>query len=121
MLDFWYSDKCHRQIKLFICIATCLLIYVTAKVSALSTSFILASLALGVSIHLLKLWEDKLKAQQRYTTYLDIIFFIFPILVWIFMMFNLPKQHTWALMLQVLSFSALGLFVISLYSTRAQR
>lgn len=34
MLSFWYSARCHRQLKLMICIGTCLLIYLASAGTA---------------------------------------------------------------------------------------
>lgn len=121
MLDFWYSARCHRQIKLFLCIAVCLMIYSTARVAELSLMFSLISVGLGAFIHVLRVIKIKLQAQQRYNTALDSVFFILPLVYWLILMLSLPQYHLWALMLQAVGFMALGLFVISIYSQRAQR
>lgn len=39
MLEFWYSDKCTHQIKLMVCIATCVMIYLCSTVQQLSLMF----------------------------------------------------------------------------------
>lgn len=121
MLDFWYSDRCHRQIKLTLCVAVCLMIYYCAKVAELSLTFSLISLGLGVLIHVLRAFKLKLQAQERYNSALDTLFFLLPILYWFGLMLVLPKMHLWALMLQAVGFSVLGLFVVSIYSQRARR
>ena len=121
MLNFWYSERCHRQIKLVLCVLTCVLIYMTSQIMALSPLFIGLSLALGAFIHVLKQWEFRRKAQQNHTLWLEVILFSLPLLVWLVMITYLPALHRWALMLQVLGFSAMGLFVVSIYSHRAKR
>lgn len=121
MLDFWYSDRCHRQIKLALCVAVCLMIYYCAKVAELSLTFSLISLGLGVLIHVLRAFKLKLQAQERYNSALDTLFFLLPILYWFGLMMVLPKMHVCALMLQAIGFSVLGLFVVSIYSQRARR
>lgn len=121
MLDFWYSDHCHRSIKLTLCVAVCLMIYYCAKVAELSLTFSLISLGLGVLIHVLRAFKLKLQAQERYNNALDTLFFLLPILYWFGLMLVLPKMHLWALMLQAVGFSVLGLFVVSIYSQRARR
>ncbi len=35
MLEFWYSERCSRQIKLIAIIATCILIYTASTVAQL--------------------------------------------------------------------------------------
>ena len=40
MLNFWYSERCSRQIKLIICIATCVMIFMAAQVQQLGAIFI---------------------------------------------------------------------------------
>lgn len=121
MLDFWYSDKCHRQIKLVLCIALCLLIYTCAKVAELSIAFSVMSLGLGALVHLLRQLKLKLQANSRYNSGFDALFFVLPCLYWLVLMFLLPQQDVWALMLQAIGFSVLGLFVVSIYSNRARR
>lgn len=121
MLDFWYSPRCHRQIKLLLCISMCLIIYMTARIAELSLTFTLISLGLGALIHVSRMIKLKLQAKARYNTALDSLFFILPLMYWLILMLSLPSLHLWALMLQALSFMALGLFVVSIYMQRAPR
>ena len=121
MLDFWYSDKCHRQLKLALCVVVCLMIYVCAKVAELSIIFSVVSLGLGVLVHVLREVKLKLLESGHYNRGFDAMFFILPLLYWLTLMVLLPTQHVWALMLQAVGFSVLGLFVISIYSNRARR
>ena len=121
MLDFWYSDKCHRQLKLALCVVVCLMIYMCAKVAELSIIFSVVSLGLGVLVHVLRAVKLKLLESGHYNRGFDAMFFILPLLYWLTLMVLLPTQHVWALMLQAVGFSVLGLFVISIYSNRARR
>lgn len=121
MLDFWYSDQCHRQIKLGLCVAVCLVIYMCAKVAELSLVLSLMSLGLGALLHLFRQLKLTLQQKGRYNAGFDALFFILPLVYWLMLMFLLPTQHFWALMLQAIGFSVLGLFVVSIYSHRARR
>ena len=121
MLNFWYSERCNRQIKLGLCVAVCLLIYYCSKVAELSLLFTGLSLGLGALIHVLRQLKMSLQQKKRYNSAFDAIFFILPLAYWLLLMFRLPTQHVWALMLQIIGFSILGLFVVSIYSNRARR
>lgn len=114
MLDFWYSARCNRQVKLALCVAVCLMIYACAKVAELS-------LGLGALVHVLRVIKLKLQSQQHYNSIFDVLFFLLPIIYWLGLMLLLPAQHVWALMLQAIGFSVLGLFIVSIYSNRAPR
>ncbi len=121
MLEFWYSEKCNRQIKLALCVLLCLVIYSCAKVAELSMAFSVMSLGLGALVHLLRQLKLKLQANGRYNSGFDALFFTLPCVYWLILIFLLPTQHVWALMLQAVGFSVLGLFVVSIYSHRARR
>ena len=54
MLSFWYSERCSREIKLIICIATCVMIVIAAQVQQLGAIFIGLSLGIGITTHLLR-------------------------------------------------------------------
>lgn len=47
MLDFWYSARCTRQVKLIVCIMTCAMIYLCSTVQALSA--VLTGFSLGLA------------------------------------------------------------------------
>lgn len=121
MLDFWYSARCNRQVKLALCVAVYLMIYACTKVAELSLAFSLLSLGLGALVHALRVIKLKLQSQQRYNSMFDALFFLLPIVYWLGLMLLLPSQHVWALMLQAIGFSVLGLFIVSIYSNRAPR
>ena len=74
MLEFWYSEKCNRQIKLVLCVLLCLVIYSCAKVAELSMAFSVMSLGLGALVHLLRQLKLKLQANGRYNSGFDALF-----------------------------------------------
>ena len=61
MLEFWYSDQCSRQIKLMVCIATCVMIYLCSTVQQLSAMFTGMSITIGMGIHGLRALSLKLQ------------------------------------------------------------
>ena len=66
MLDFWYSARCTRQVKLIVCIMTCAMIYLCSTVQALSAVLTGFSLGLGISIHLLRQLNLKIRQDNIY-------------------------------------------------------
>ena len=66
LLNFWYSDRCTRQIKLMVCIATCAVIFYCTEIQKLPTFFAIISLALGISIHVLYQYTQKLGKDHTY-------------------------------------------------------
>ena len=64
ILDFWYSERCTRQIKLIICISTCVVIYLSAKPAELSIWFVGFALLIGISLHLTRECILKIKSQN---------------------------------------------------------
>ncbi|MBP8070692.1 MAG: hypothetical protein KAY41_00390 [Acinetobacter sp.] len=120
MLDFWYSERCTRQIKLIICISTCVVIYLSAKPAELSIWFVGFALLIGISLHLTRECILKIKSQNpnmKASQWLIII----PIIALIFLLFCLPKTNQFSLALQSIGFAALGFFIVTLYENRAQR
>ena len=120
ILDFWYSDRCTRQIKLIICISTCVVIYLSAKPAELSIWFVGFALLIGISLHLTRECILKIKSQNpnmKASQWLIII----PIIALIFLLFCLPKTNQFSLALQSIGFAALGFFIVTLYENRAQR
>ena len=51
MLEFWYSERCHRQIKLVVIIATCIVIYAASTVAQLDPVLVGLSLGIGIVVH----------------------------------------------------------------------
>ena len=120
ILDFWYSERCTRQIKLIICISTCVVIYLSAKPAELSIWFVGFALLIGISLHLTRECILKIKSQNpnmKASQWLIII----PIIALIFLLFCLPKTNQFSLALQSIGFAALGFFIVTLYENRASR
>ena len=121
MLNFWYSERCTREIKLIVSMSTCLLIYLCSSVKQLSTSLTIASVGLGILLHVLRLTYLKIQADNPYKTGFGLIFVIVPLVLFISIIGLIPPQHKLMLSLQAIGFVALGLFIISIYSERAKR
>ena len=121
MLDFWYSERCTRGMKLGICIATCILIYLSSTVEKLSAPFVIVSLLLGIVVHFLQQKIRRIASDHPYAQGFSILGFVFPIISLISIISFLPDIHKWGLAVQVISFSALGLFIVSIYQNRARR
>ncbi|WP_130804194.1 hypothetical protein [Acinetobacter ihumii] len=121
MFDFWYSDRCTRSIKLMVCIVTCLIIYLSSSVEKLAVPFVIVSLMLGIINHFLQQKIKRIASNNPYAQGFSIIGFVFPIISLITLIGFLPDTHQWALAIQVIGFSALGLFIVSIYQNRAPR
>lgn len=121
MLDFWYSECCTRGIKLGICIATCVIIYLSSNIEKLPTLFVVMSLLLGMIHHFLQQKIRCLPSDNPYAEGFSIIGFVLPIIALITLIAFLPQPHQWILAIQVIGFSALGLFIVSIYQNRAPR
>ena len=125
MLDFWYSDRCSRQVKLIVIITTCIVIYVASSVVQLGPVFVGLSLALGILIHVLRHFRLKLSVSNPYANGFGALSRVIPIVALITLFGYLPEySQTWAkfaLGLQCIGFVAIGLFMVSVYENRAQR
>lgn len=122
MLDFWYSERCTREIKLVSCISTCVIIFLCAKLMPLSSVFIGFSLAIGVLIHVLRMLSLKIKATNPHQTGFHILFFVLILTATINLLIQLPKvPQLWALAIQCIGFIALGLFIVTIYTGRSKR
>ncbi len=121
MLDFWYSERCTHGIKLGICIATCVIIYLSSTIEKLPALFVVMSLLLGMIHHFLQQKISRIQADNRYAEGFSIIGFVLPIIALITLIAFLPQSHQWILAIQVIGFSALGLFIVSIYQNRAPR
>ena len=118
MLQFWYSDKCTRQIKLMVCIATCVMIYLCSTVQQLSAMFSGISLMIGMSIHLLRALNLKIAADHPYKNGFTLLFWVMPFTALITLMAALPTEHKVMLILQTIGFTAIGLFILSTFPNR---
>ena len=121
MLDFWYSERCTRGIKLGICIATCVIIYLSSTIEKLPALFVVMSLLLGMIHHFLQQKISRIQADNPCAEGFSIIGFVFPIMALITLIAFLPQSHQWILAIQVIGLSALGLFIVSIYQNRAPR
>ncbi len=124
MLEFWYSERCSRQIKLIVIIATCILIYAASTVVQLDPVFVGVSLAIGIVVHLLHHFRLKISKSNPYANGFSALSRVIPIIALITLFGYLPEQQQWdkfALGLQCLGFAAIGLFIVSIYESRAKR
>lgn len=121
MLDFWYSERCTREIKLITSIITCAIIYYSSTFEKLSPVLTICCLAIGMTIHLLRMLSLKIDASNPYSQGFKILFSIIPIAVILFIIMLLPQQNKIFTSVQAISFTALGLFIVSIYQNRAKR
>lgn len=125
MLEFWYSERCSRQIKLIVIIATCIFIYAASTVAQLDPVFVGVSLAIGIVVHLLHHFRLKISKSNPYANGFSALSRVIPIIALITLFGYLPEQHQqwakFALGLQCLGFAAIGLFIVSIYESRAKR
>ena len=120
MLEFWYSQRCTRQIKLFLCVVSFVLVYWSSSITKITTGFACASLLLGLSLHIAyQLGRKTIMLEQRnlFGLFCSSIFvFILAGLIWM-----LPENNKAITSLQVIGYSMLGFFVISIYALRSRR
>ena len=121
MLDYWYSERCNRQIRLIICISTCVLIYMCTTVAQLSTTLTLLCLAMGIGLHFLYQLKSRISVKAQYQRGINILIGLLPFIVLLNLILWLPQEHQVILLLQCLGFIALGLFTVSIYDNRARR
>lgn len=121
MLNLWYSEKCTREIKLVVCIVTCVIIYFCSNIAPLKPLDIGLCLVTGVLMHVIYQSKKKLSTKNKYAEGFQILFFIFPILLINFMIISTPKIDKVWLIIQSLGFICLGLFIVSIYENRAKR
>lgn len=118
ILDFWYSARCTRQIKLIVCITTCVMIYLCATVAPLSPLFTMISLVIGMAVHGLRVLSLKITADNPYQRGFSILFLIMPMIALMTLISSLSAEYKVILILQVLGFAALGLFLLSTFPHR---
>ena len=121
MLNFWYSEACNRQIKLTLCIITCVIIYVCSSIQQLTPVFAALSLSLGFMMHLLRHIGLKLSTQAVSQKVMQNLFILIPVSALMLLILYLPAQDKIYLAIQCIAFSALGLFVLSIFVHRAKR
>ncbi|MEG2263842.1 MAG: hypothetical protein RR932_06040 [Acinetobacter sp.] len=111
--------------KLIAIIATCILIYTASTVAQLDPVFVGVSLAIGIVVHLLHHFRLKISKSNPYANGFSALSRVIPIIALITLFGYLPEQHQqwgkFALGLQCLGFAAIGLFIVSIYESRAKR
>ena len=121
MLDFWYSERSTRQVKLIVSILTCVIIYFCSSVEKLEAIFVGLSLVIGALLHLLYTYRLKISDSNPYKRGFDIVSIVIPISLLILLIIQLPSQNKVFLSIQSLGFMLLGLFILSIYQNRAKR
>ena len=101
--------------------ATCAVIYYASTFAELNAIFVAISLAIGILSHVLRTVALKLPEQNPYREGFARLFFCIPLIVLITLFGYLPEQHKMALGIQCIGFSAIGLFIVSIYNKRAKR
>ncbi|WP_081408493.1 hypothetical protein [Acinetobacter sp. NCu2D-2] len=120
MLNFWYSERCARQIKLMFIMCTCVLIVLCSNIIKLDAIYVGICVALGITLHL------SYGFSLRYTKVTGISYIRYvPVLALIIVMYysiqTSMTDKAWALMVQGVGFMGIGLFLCSIYSNRAKR
>ena len=121
MLDFWYSERCTREIKLITSIVTCVIIYYCSSFEKLSPTFTIICLAIGIATHVLRMLSLKIAENNPYAQGFKILFAIFPMLALVMIIYLIPTTHKIFTAIQAIGFTALGLFIVSIYQNRAKR
>ncbi|WP_173911586.1 hypothetical protein [Acinetobacter sp. Marseille-Q1618] len=121
MLDFWYSERCTRQVKLMVSIVLCIAIYYCSSIAKLSPLFVGISLAIGIILHVLKQLSLRTATQTVQFKLLKVLIMLLPVLALAIMAWSLPRQNMLYLISQCLGFIALGFILIANYENRAKR
>ena len=121
MLEFWYSERCTREIKLISSIVVCGIIYYCSGIEKLSTTLTMICLGIGVVAHLLHQQSLKISENNPYAQGFKTLFSIAPIVAVILVICLLAPQHKLFTAIQAIGFSALGLFIVSIYQNRVKR
>ncbi len=121
MLQYWYSERCTRQIKLVISILTIAVTLYFSEISKLSTTLTLFSLLLGLSVHLLYCAYLKIQLDYSHRPILKILFAIIPWIAGLILFLRLPDLGKIAQAVQILGFSLIGFYIVSMYGNRAPR
>ena len=87
--------------------------------------FVGVSLAIGIVVHLLHHFRLKISKSNPYANGFSALSRVIPIIALITLFGYLPEQHQqwgkFAWGLQCLGFAAIGLFIVSIYESRAKR
>lgn len=121
MLEYWYSERCSRQFKFFLCLLTVLAIFAASGYAKLDQSLSLIALLAGMCVHLLREFKQKFLKQNWANSPIAQRLPYLPILLMLLLITQLPSLHRLALSIQLLGFSGLGFYLVSIYNYRAPR
>lgn len=121
LLNFWYSERYTRKVKLISTITICVIIYYCSSIEKLNTTFTLIALAIGIGIHFLRNLQLKINDKNPYAEGFNILFSVLPIMTILLMILLLPTHNKIWTSIQAIGFTALGLFIISIYTNRSPR
>lgn len=121
MLDFWYSARCPRQLKLVICVLTFALLYYCSTLNKLEAHFSIIALLIGMLTHVLYQLRSGQQAQHAAPQVLWIVLRFLPLLALVLFIALIPRLQQPILIIQVFGFAAFGLFLMSIFSQRARR
>ncbi|MDM1245906.1 hypothetical protein HX005_00610 [Acinetobacter sp. R933-2] len=121
MLDFWYSERCTRQVKLIVSIMLCIVIFYCSNIEKLSPIFVGIGLVLGMALHVLYRAASQKAAQNPQKKWMKIAAVYLPIFIQITIIYWFLKQSNFVyLAIQALGFMMLGLVLISNYQNRSK-
>lgn len=121
MIDFWYSERCSRNIKLMIYVITIGILYYCSSIAKLNTLFSSTALLIGISIHVFRQLQLKFISVDHPRPALNLLLSRLPLLALIVILLYLPMTDRLVYSAQVIGFTALGFFLVSHYSQRARR
>ena len=119
LLNFWYSERLHRQHKFILSIIICVCLMWLSKIAELPKWIVICSLGLGISVHLLRELQQRfLKNQLAFISHiLAVLPFIGLLLLYTF----LPQDHRLIYVGQIIGFGFLGFVLVSTLQYRAKR
>ncbi|MDQ8935083.1 hypothetical protein [Acinetobacter rudis] len=119
MLDFWYSERCTRQLKLLLCIGVFALLYYCNNLQELPQSLALSSLAIGFLVHFV--YKIRLNTSKKHIRLYAKWLYLILMLVWFGLITQLPKTNQLLSSIQLAGYSLLGFFLVTIYSQRSRR
>lgn len=121
MLEFWYSERITRPIRFGFCIVLCVLIYWLSSIQQLTPYYVLASVMIGIVMHVIRHKLQQIHQGNPYRKGFKILATVLPIMALIVTIFMLPETAKWILGLQVLGFAVLGVCLASTAHYREPR
>jgi hypothetical protein len=76
------------------------------------------SIAIGMSLHGLRILSLKISADNPYKKGFSILIWVMPLMAFITLISALPTEHKIILAMQAIGFSGIGLFVLSTFPNR---